>query len=115
MSSFCIALQWRHNEYGGSSFHQRLDGLHKRLFRRRSKETPKLRVTGLSMTREFPSQRSSKRKKFPSDDVIMIKYACAYSSIEQYRNFVGEMWLNISVNKRYVLATPCNNLPLNKL
>ena len=48
----------------------------KRLFRRRSKKTPKLRVTGLCagnspVTGEFPAQRASKRKMFPFDDVIM--------------------------------------------
>ena len=39
-------LQWRHNGRGGVSNHQRHDWLLNRLFRRRSKKTPKLRVTG---------------------------------------------------------------------
>ena len=41
------ALQWRHDERNGISNHQRLDCLFKRLLKRRSKKTPKLRVTGL--------------------------------------------------------------------
>ena len=41
------SLQWRHNERDGVSSHQRLDGLLNHLFRRRSKKTSKLRVTGL--------------------------------------------------------------------
>ena len=41
------SLQWRHNEHGGVSNHRRLDCLPSRLFRRRSKNTEKLRVTGL--------------------------------------------------------------------
>ena len=41
------ALQWRHNERDGVSNHQSLDCLLKRLFRRRSKKTSELRVTGL--------------------------------------------------------------------
>ena len=41
------ALRWRHNERDGVSNHQRLDCLLSRLFRRRSKKTSKLRVTGL--------------------------------------------------------------------
>ena len=41
------SLQWRHNEHDGVSNHQRLDCLFSRLFRRRSKETLKLCVTGL--------------------------------------------------------------------
>ena len=43
----CLTLQWRHNERGGVSNNQHHDCLHNRLFRRRSKETSKLRVTGL--------------------------------------------------------------------
>ena len=39
--------QWRHNGCDGVSNHQRLDCLPSRLFRRRSKKTSKLCVTGL--------------------------------------------------------------------
>ena len=59
-----IALQGRHNERDGVSNHQPHDCLLKRLFRRRSKKTSKLRVTGLcegnsSVADEFPAQRAS--------------------------------------------------------
>ena len=40
-------LQWRRNERDGVSNHRRLDCLVSRLFRRRSKNTSKLCVTGL--------------------------------------------------------------------
>ena len=40
-------LQWHHNERDGVSNNRRLDCLLHRLFRRRSKRTPKLRITGL--------------------------------------------------------------------
>ena len=55
-------LQWRHNERDGVSNHQPHDRLLKRLFRRGSKKTSKLRVTGLcegnsSVAGEFPAQR----------------------------------------------------------
>ena len=58
------ALQWRHNERDGVSNHQPHDCLLNRLFRRRSKKTSKLRVTGLCagnspVTGEFPAQRTS--------------------------------------------------------
>ena len=58
------SLQWRHNERDDVSNHQRLDGLLNRLFRRRSKKSSKLRVTGLCernspVTGEFPLQRAS--------------------------------------------------------
>ena len=57
-------LQWRHNERVGVSNNRRLDGLHNRLFRRRSKKTPKLHGTGpcagnSQVTGEFPAQRAS--------------------------------------------------------
>ena len=41
------SLQWRHNELDGVSHHWRIGSLLSRLFRRRSKKTSKLRVTGL--------------------------------------------------------------------
>ena len=59
------ALQWRHNEHDCVSNHQPHDCLLKRLIRRRSKKTSKLRVTGLcegnspGSTGEFPAQRAS--------------------------------------------------------
>ena len=60
----CGTLQWRHNERDGVSDHQPHDCLLNRLFRRRSKKTSKLRVTGLSagnspVTVEFPAQMAS--------------------------------------------------------
>ena len=56
--------QWRHNERDGVSNHQCLHCLLNHLFRRRSKKTSKLRVTGLCegnppVTGGFPSQRVS--------------------------------------------------------
>ena len=58
------ALQWRHNGRDGVSNHQLHDCLLNRLFRRRSKKTPKLRVTGLCVGNspvigEFPAQKAS--------------------------------------------------------
>ena len=65
-------LQWRHNVRGGISNHQPHDCLLHRLFRRRSKKTSKLRVTGLCAgTGEFPSQMGSNEKNVSFDDVIM--------------------------------------------
>ena len=42
-----FTLQWRHIEHNGVSNHQPHDSLLNRLFRRRTKKTSKLRVTGL--------------------------------------------------------------------
>ena len=57
-------LQWRHNGRGSVSNHQPHDCLLNRLFRRRSKKTPKLRVTSICAgnspeTGEFPAQMAS--------------------------------------------------------
>ena len=59
-----FTLQWHHNECDGVSNHQRLDCLLSLFFERRSKKTPKLRVTGLCegnspVSSEFPAQRAS--------------------------------------------------------
>ena len=58
------SLQWRHDERDGVSNHQPHDCLLNRLFRRRSKKTLNLRVTGRCegnspVTGEFPAQRAS--------------------------------------------------------
>ena len=71
------ALQRRHNGRGSVSNHQPHDCLLNRLFRRRSKKTSKLCVTGLCAG-EFTGDRGIPRTKwpvtrkmFPLDDVIM--------------------------------------------
>ena len=61
-------LMWRHNGHGDVWNLQPHDCLLNRSFRRRSKKTSKLRVTGLCegnspVTGEFPAQRGSKRGK----------------------------------------------------
>ena len=58
------ALQWRHSERNDVSNHQLHYCLLNRLFRRRSRKTSKLRVTGLCewdspLTGEFPAQMAS--------------------------------------------------------
>ena len=64
------ALQWRHNEHDGVSNHQPHDCLLNRLYRRRSKKTSKLRVTGLCAGNSLHKGPVT-RKMFPFDDVIM--------------------------------------------
>ena len=74
------SLQWQHNERNGAS------KFLSRLFRRRSKKTSKLRVTGLCegnlpATSGFPSQRVSNMEKCPFDNVIMLKLIMRNSSL----------------------------------
>ena len=64
ITSHSSSLQWRHNERDSVSNHQPHDCLLKPLFRRRSKKTSKLRVTGLCVgnspgTGEFSAQMVS--------------------------------------------------------
>ena len=59
-----VSLRWRHNDHAGVSNHQPHGCLLNRLFRRKSKKTSKLRVTGLCAenspgTGEFPAQMAS--------------------------------------------------------
>ena len=59
-----LALQWRHNGRDSVSNHQPQNCLLNNFFRRRSKKTPKLRVTGLCLgnspgTGEFNAQMAS--------------------------------------------------------
>ena len=69
-------LQWGHNERDGVSIHRRIYCLRSRLFRRRSKKTSKLRVTGLC-ERNSPVNSPHKgpvtRRTFTFDDVIMTR------------------------------------------
>ena len=70
------SLHWRHNGHDGVSNHQPHGCLLNRLFRRRSKKTSKLRVTGLCAWNSpgpvnAPHKGPVTRKMFPFDDVIM--------------------------------------------
>ena len=61
---FAVALKWRHNERDGVSNHRRLHCLLNCWFRRRSKKTATLGVTGLCagnspVPGEFPAQKAS--------------------------------------------------------
>ena len=60
----CLSLHWRHNGRDSVSNYQPHDCLLNRLFKRRSKKTSELRVTGLCAgnspaTGEFPTQMAS--------------------------------------------------------
>ena len=67
-------LRWRHNERDSVSNHQPHDCLLNRLFRRRSKKSPKLRVTGLGGPVNSPHKWPVTWKMFPFDDVIMTTF-----------------------------------------
>ena len=73
------SLQWCHNKGHGISNHQPHDYLLNHLFRRRSKNISKLRITGLCegnslVTSEFPAQRAGSGKCFPLMTSSCIKF-----------------------------------------
>ena len=79
-------LQWRHNGYDGVSNHRRRDCYLNRLFRRRSKKTSKLRVTGLCegnspVTGESPPKGPVTRKMFP-----LMASSCAAICFSKHRS-----------------------------
>ena len=79
------SLHWRHNDHDGVSNHQPHGCLLNRLFRRRSKKTSKLRVTGLCVGNSpgpvnSPHKGPVTRKMFPFDDVIM----CCLNAFNQH-------------------------------
>ena len=81
-----IPLQWRHNGRNSISNHQPHDCLLNRLFRRRSKKTSKLRVTGLCAgnspgTGEFPTQMASYAEIF---SIWWHHHACSKLSLWLY-------------------------------
>ena len=99
-----LPLLWRHNGRGSVSNQQLHDCLLNRLFRRRSKKTSKLRVTGLCAgihrgPVNSPHKWPVTRNLFPFDDVIMnahdvILYVGfqATSPREQWINGVARDW-----------------------
>ena len=94
-------LHWRHNDHDGVSNHQPHGCLLNRLFRRRSRKTSKLRVTGLCVGNSpgpvnSPHRGPVTRKTFPFDDVIMtnhiyhrVRIAVSTHANEMLRNVSG--------------------------
>ena len=100
-SSLVITSRWfatsrllRHNDHDGVSNHQPHSCLLNRLFRRRSKKTSKLRVTGLCVGNSpgpvnSPHKGPVTRKMFPFDDVIMCSDLTTWQLLLARRHFVG--------------------------
>ena len=76
-SNNAVELQWRHNDRHGVSNNQPHDCLLNGLFRRKSKKTSELRITGFvkgihRWPVNSPQPEPVTRKMFSFDDVIMI-------------------------------------------
>ena len=81
-----ITLRWRHNGRDSVSNHQSHHCLPNRLFRRTSKKTSKLCVTGLCVGNSpgpvnSPHKWPVTRKMFPFDDVIMTYFPCIQRTV----------------------------------
>ena len=88
---FCNGpLRWRHNDHDSVLNHQPHDCLLNRLFRRRSKKTSRLCVTGHCAGNSpgpvnSPHKWPVTRKMFPFDDVIMRKLTITTMGAFLYR------------------------------
>ena len=123
------SLPWRHNGCDGCSNHQPHDCLLNRSFRRRSKKTSKLLVTGLcavnsSVTGEFPAQMAS--------NVENVSIWLRHHAIDRHNRRTLCMFLGCSVSMQTILnihteivkilmwcvcvvmKKDCNNYILNK-
>ena len=112
------SLRWRHNDHDCVSNHQPYDCLLNRLFRRKSKKTSKLRVTGLCVGNSpgpvnSPHKGPVTRKMFPFDDVIMW-----YNHIPmKHKNLCDVLWDIVCIfqlfswgyNANKQLGRPTNN------
>ena len=90
-------LQWRHNGRDVVSNHQPHDCLFNHLFRRRSKKTSKLRVTGLCaenspVTGEFPAQWASNAEN------VSISWR-HYAIFPSDYSFCAELWNDSSLTR----------------
>ena len=104
----CYVLQWRHNERDGVSNHRHLDGSPNRLFRRKSKTTSKLRVTGLCegnppVTGGFPSQKASNAENVY---ILWCYHVCAiFNTTKHLIDTVVIMWQQTTIILGFVEAT----------
>ena len=106
---YVSSLHWRHNDQDGVSNHQPHGCLLNRLFRRRSKKTSKLRVTGLCVGNSpgpvnSPHKGPVTRKMFPFDDVIMVKGAPGrYPQRDMLRlQFINMQFTSLSCHVPYL-------------
>ena len=89
-----ISFLCRHNGRGSVSNHQHHDCLLNHVFRRRSKKTSKLRVTGLCVGNSPGTEWPVMQKMFPFDDVIMTRVAMIG---QNYRNCWHRSWPSVII------------------
>ena len=132
--SAILILRWRHNGCDSVSNHQPHHCLLNRLFRRRSKKTSKLGVTGLCAgnspgTGEFPAQMASNAEKvfiwwrhhdFRAFEYIKKGYTvginslCHFNDLEMFPKWPRKKTsfngvLNYNINVKFAKYIPHNN------
>ena len=90
------SLQWRHKGHNGVSNHQPHHCILNRLFRRRSKKTSKLCVTGLCPGNS-PHKWPVTRNMFPFHDVIMVVGCLDWASRKVCTNSYAYATPNLAV------------------
>ena len=99
------SLQWRHNGCDSVSNHQPHDCLLNRLYRRRSKKTSKLRVTGLCagnspVTGEFPAQMAGNAENVSiwwRHHVTLQTYTCRHLTESNQSFYPSELFVLFSM------------------
>ena len=93
------SLQWRHNEDHGISNHQLHDCLLNRVFRRRSKNESKLRVTGFragNSPAKYPAQRASNAANV---SIWWRHHGCFTNTVV---NVMGNHKINLMANRVHI-------------
>ena len=112
MSQSRVTLRWRHTGHDSVSNHQPHNCLLNRLFRRRSKETSKFRVTGLCAgnstgTGEFPAQMASYAENVSiwwrhHEFLMLTQHPLNPFQMYQYKSCIGQKWIDCCSRGKYV-------------
>ena len=116
-----FSLQWRHNGRDSASNHQPHDCLLKHLFRRRSKKTSKLHVTGHCAgnspgTGEFPAQLASNAENVSiwwRHHVFVIQQTLVCDNLHSIFDGVGVMCQEWSKHSQPSVIFLCNMIRTN--
>ena len=112
LTTLLCSLLWRHNGHDSVSNHQPCGCLLNRLFRRRSKKTSKLRVTGLCAGNSpgpvnSPHKWPVTRKMFPFDDVIMFMHRFCFMNAWEISRRLNATHSDVSFIHWYAYSALC--------
>ena len=96
-----ISLHWRHNERGGVSNHQPYDCLLSCSFRRRTKKTSKLRVTGLCVRIHRGPVNSPHKRPVTRGKCFHLRTSSCCVHYVQWVKQPWKLWTRSSIFIRY--------------